>query len=157
MNKAKKEMEKEGKHRGLIKSKPDKKKAGEHIVKAEHYLKATLCLQQNEFSDLCASSLFYVIYQSLLAIAAKFGYESRNQTCTFALIETLIENKQIDLSIDTLKKIVDTQEKDGSSCINIREEYQYGTGLSLETSVYNNLLDLAKEVMEKAKTIIEID
>ena len=38
LKKAEEELKTEGKHRGLIKTEPDKKRALEHIAKAEHDL-----------------------------------------------------------------------------------------------------------------------
>src|SRR3989339_804720 len=48
LNKSKKELEKEGKHRGLIKTNPDLNKAREYIEKAEHYIKATDFLKKGK-------------------------------------------------------------------------------------------------------------
>ena len=79
LNKAEKELKEGDKHRGLIKIKPDVNKARNHLLKADHFLKATIHLKKGNFSDICTSTLFYAIYHSLLAIIAKFGYESRNQ------------------------------------------------------------------------------
>lgn len=157
INKAKKELESDQKHKGIIEINPSKEEAIKHIKKSKHYLKATLKLKETGFSDLCASSLFYAMYHSLLGIIMKFGYESRNQTCTFAVIEALIEDKKIDFDLGMLKKIASSSADNETSSINIREKYQYGTELELDTNVYKNLFELAKEVTEKAETIIESD
>jgi len=39
--------------------------------------------------------------------------------------------------------------------IEIREEYQYGTEIELKEDVYNELLELTKNVLSQAKLIIE--
>src|SRR3989338_11642832 len=95
LRKAEIELKEYGIHRGIVKINPDIEKAREHIKKADHYLSATLYLKKGKFSDISASTIFYAMYHCLLAIAAKFGYESRNQECTFTLINSLIENKKI--------------------------------------------------------------
>ena len=95
LKKAERELKKSGKHRGLIKTNPELEKAREYIKKAEHYLMATDYLKKGNFSDISVSTVFYSMYHCLLAIAAKFGYESGNQECTFALIESLIEDRKI--------------------------------------------------------------
>jgi len=100
------------------------------------------------------------MYQALLAIAAKFGYESRNQECTFALIRSLIEEKKIDFSQNTLEKISTldierSQTTHEQTTVEIREEYQYGTSLAIGENLYKQLLQLTQEVLEKAKEIIE--
>ena len=156
LKKAESELKVEGKHRGLIKIKPDKEKVREYIKKAEHYFNATEYLKKGNYSDISASTIFYSMYHCLLAIAAKFGYESGNQECTFALIYSLIEDEKIKLDLETLKKIseLDTS-KNINTTINIREQYQYGTKLSLDDNTYKELVELAKQILSNTKVIIE--
>jgi uncharacterized protein (UPF0332 family) len=156
LKKAESELKVQGKHRGLIKIKPDKEKAKEYILKAEHYFNATEYLKKGDYSDISASTIFYSMYHCLLAIAAKFGYESGNQECTFALIYALIEDKEIDFSLENLEKISELDaSKNINTTINIREQYQYGTKLSLDDDTYKDLVELAKKVLSNTKVIIE--
>ena len=97
MNKAEKELNETGKHRGLVRVEPDLGKAKDFVSKAEHYLKATEYLKKGDFSDISASTVFYSMYHCLLAIAEKFGYESRNQDCTFHLIHSLLKMARLNL------------------------------------------------------------
>lgn len=46
LKKAGMELEKSGKHRGLVKTRPDAEKAKDYVSKAEHYLKATEYLKK---------------------------------------------------------------------------------------------------------------
>ena len=158
LDKAKKELQEGKKHRGLVDVTPNTEIAREHLAKAEHNLKVTFYLQRGEFTDWCSSSLFYTIYHCFLAILAKFGYESRNQECTFAVIASLIEDGKITLELSDLKKvssmsIIETQESPDSA-ISIREEYQYTTKVSLENKEYQELLQLAKRILDKTKEIL---
>ena len=157
LQKAEKELKEGQKHRGLVIVKPSKEKAREYITKAEHYLQATDYLKKGNFSDISTSTIFYSMYHCLLAIAAKFGYESRNQECTFALILSLIEDKKIDLEQSLIDKIAKLDSKeDENTSMDIREKYQYGTSLSIKDErLYEELFSLAQEVIEKAKVIIE--
>ncbi|MEK6937737.1 MAG: HEPN domain-containing protein [Nanoarchaeota archaeon] len=157
LKKAEKELSVSDKHRGLVQIKPDLEQSKGHIIKAEHYLKAADYLKRGGFSDLSASALFYVMYHSLLAIATKLGYESRNQECTFALISSLIEENKIDFPQELLKKIFsfDELQHQENTCLMIRELYQYGTSLSLSDNIYNEMFNLAKEVISKTKIIME--
>lgn len=155
LNKAKKELQEGKKHRGLLEITPNMKIARDHLAKAEHNLKVTLYLQRGGFTDWCSSSLFYTIYHCFLAILAKFGYESRNQECTFAVIANLIEDDKIIFELSDLEKvsslsITQTQES-SDSAISIREEYQYTTKVSLENNEYKELLQLAKRILDKTK------
>ena len=156
LRKAERELKESKVHKGLIKVNPNIEKSREHIKKAEHYLSATLYLKKGNFSDISASTIFYAAYHCLLAIAAKFGYESRNQECTFALINSLIEDKKINFDKELLHKIssLDVKDKEQTT-IEIREQYQYGTNLTLKDDLYNELLELAKKIIARTKEIIE--
>ncbi len=159
LSKAKKELQEGKKHRGLVKVDADLEKAREHLAKAERNLKVTLCLHRGEFTDWCSSSLFYMIYHCFLAILAKYGYETRNQECTFALITSFIEDKKITLSQEDLEKvstlnITETQESP-ETAVSIREDYQYSTKVSLENKEYQELLQLAKRILDKTKETLE--
>ncbi|MBS3124555.1 hypothetical protein J4437_08070 [Candidatus Woesearchaeota archaeon] len=160
LNKAKKELQEGKKHRGLLKVDTNLEKAREHLSKAERNLKVTIYLQKGGYSDWCSISIFYMIYHCFLAILAKFGYETRNQECTFALIASLIEDKKIIISHDDLEKvstldITETQESP-ETAVNIREYYQYSTKMSLENKEYQELLLLAKSILDKTKETLEI-
>ncbi|HIH47335.1 TPA: HEPN domain-containing protein [Candidatus Woesearchaeota archaeon] len=160
LNKAKKELREGKQHRGLVKVEVDLEKAREHLTKAEHNLKVTLYLQKGGFTDWCSSSLFYVIYHCFLAILVKYGYETRNQECTFALIASLIEDKKITLIQEDLEKVSmlnlkETQESP-DTVVSIREDYQYSTKVSLENKEYQELLQLAKRILDKTKVALEM-
>ena len=157
LRKAEIELKKAGKHRGLIKVKPDLENARAYVSKAEHYLKATDYLKKGDFSDISASTVFYSMYHCLLAIVTKFGYESRNQECTFALIYKLIENNEIDLDKELLNKISTLEPKDSDvkTSTELREKYQYGTQLSIKDDLYKELFELAQNIISKTKEIIE--
>lgn len=95
------------------------------------------------------------MYHCFLAIAAKFGYESGNQTCTIALIEHLNEEGKI--SIDS--KFIDMfkykeKEEKNDSVIEIRENYTYSTKISVNKIKINELIKIAKELIELTKNII---
>ena len=139
LKKAEEEIKEQGRHKGLIKIKPNIEKAKEHILKSEHYFNATEYLKTGDYSDISASTIFYCMYHCLLAIAAKIGYESGNQECTFALIYALIEDNKIEFEKETLDKIsaLDASKNTEQTTIRIREKYQYGTNLSLDDNTYN--------------------
>jgi uncharacterized protein (UPF0332 family) len=157
LEKAKQELNKGEQHRGLIEIKPNKELAKEHIAKAEHYLKASDYLKGGGYSDISASTLFYSVYHCLLAIAIKLGYESRNQECTFALINYLIETNKISLKKELLEKVAVLSKIQGEdeTTRGIREKYQYGTEITLKEEIYNMMAQIAKEFIEQTKKIIE--
>jgi len=156
--KAEKELKEGRMHRGLVDVRPNQGIIRAHIKKAEHNLKAVSRFKEIGYSDWSASAAFYSIYHSLLAIANKFGYESRNQECTFALTYYLIEDGRIPLDKKLLEGIhaIDpekTHEK--PTIIEVREVEQYGVKTSIEGETFNRMLNTAKTILDKTKTIIE--
>jgi len=98
------------------------------------------------------------MYHSLLAIAVKLGYESRNQECTFALMHRLIEDKMINFDKELMDRIttMDPDEAQEKTSVKIREQFQYGTGISMKDDLYNEIFGLAKDVLEKAREIVKM-
>src|SRR3989338_8259591 len=148
LNKAKRELEESSLHRGLVKAEGIEELAKKHITKAEHNLKAALYFEKGGFSDWSASAFFYCIYHCFLAVLRKFGYESRNQECTIAVIEMLKEEGKIPMGqkfIDALK-ITKTEERHESNAISLRENFQYSTDIDFESQEeFNKLVEMCKE------------
>lgn len=160
LRKAEKELQEGKKHRGLVQGEADLGKAREYLAKAERNLKATLYFHRGGFTDWCSSSLFYTMYHCFLALLAKQGYESRNQECTFALIANFIEEKKIPLDREDLEKVsaldIKGTQESPETAVSLREEYQYSTKVSLENKEYQELLQLAKRIIDKTKEIVEM-
>ena len=155
LRKAEKELKESDKHRGLVKIDPDIKQAEEYIKKAQRYILATEYNKKGGYSDVSATTIFFSLYHSLLAIIAKFGYESRNQECTFAVVYSLIEDGKIDFDKETLNGIASMEPKEEKeTSVEVRERFQYGTEFEMEEKLYNNLVKLAKEVLSKAREIV---
>ncbi|MEK6924668.1 MAG: hypothetical protein AABW71_00335 [Nanoarchaeota archaeon] len=165
LNKAKKELEeckklgKRAKHRGLVKSKPDKQESKNHLKKAEENLEFAIQLDKNKYGYKIIESLFYCIYQCFLSIVAKFGYESANQTCTISLVEYLKEDGKIDLDQKFIEmmKYKDEQKEDMYSIIEMREDYTYSSKVSVEEEKIEELVTTCKELLEKTKEIIYLE
>lgn len=155
-----KKAAKEGrKHRGLREQEPDIDTAEDHVKKAEHNLAAMQHLIKGNYTDWAVHASFYARYHCLLAILCKFGYESRNQECTFATIEFLIEQGKIGLTKEELHRIFSTDQRDKletADIVELRERFQYGTETHLETEKIKTLLEQTKEFIEKIKTILQI-
>lgn len=156
--KANKELLEKGYHKGLIHIESNMELARKHLIKSEHNLEAITRFKKIGFSDWSAPAAFYSVYHALLAILAKFGYESRNQECTFAMIYSLIEDKKINLSKELLFEI-NALNLDGHQesprLIEIRELKQYGVSISLDEHSYNRLKRLSRSFLDQVKEIIE--
>lgn len=155
-----KEGERSGeRHKGLKKTAISEEKVKGHIIKAIHNFKAMISFQKTGFSDWSASASFYCLYHCLLALIAKEGFESRNQSCTFALIEDMIERKKVSLTKDELKEIFDkdvTKDLEHSNKImDIRENMQYSIKTSLENKEFIELKKRTKMLFDKIRIDIE--
>ena len=153
LNKAKKEG---SKHRGLKEVSLDDEKSNKHIEKANHNLKAMLYMIEGNFLDWAVSCSFYSMYHCLLAILAKYGYESRNQECTFVAIEYLIKNKKIELDMQLIKKIASFEDNlESEDVLNLREKFQYGTEAAVDDAKINELVRDTKEFVIIVREIIQ--
>jgi len=164
LNKAKKEIEecrklgKRRKHRGLLKSDPDMDEAKKHLAKAEHNLDGITKFKEIGFSDWSMSAGFYCIYHCFLAIAAKFGYESTNQTCTIYLMRFLKEENKINLDVKFIElleygEMGNVGEED--SVIDMREDYTYGVQVSVKDEAkLDELKKTCKEMVDITKEIL---
>lgn len=156
LKKAKKELAENGKHRGLIEISPDKELAYQHIEKAEHNLTAIDYFATGGFSDWSISAGFYCVYHCFLALLAKQGYESRNQECTIATIEYLIEQKKISLDrkfVEALKEYDESKYAE-TNVIELREQLQYGISLASETTQLDKIKQLCKEAINITREIL---
>ncbi|MFH1072728.1 MAG: hypothetical protein V1743_04840 [Nanoarchaeota archaeon] len=157
LKKAKKELEQGIHHRGLVQIPPNPQLADAHIRKAEHNLNAITAFKRIGYSDWSAVAAFYSIYHCFLAIITKFGYESRNQECTFALINHLMETEKISLAADLVREVYKLQleqKQELPTIIEIREIEQYGISISLEEKLFERLLHIALEMLGRTKEIL---
>ena len=142
LNKANREGEK---HKGLRKIRPNKVRADEHLTKARRNLKLVERLIEIKYPDWAVSAIFYSMYHCLLAILWKYGYESKNQSCTFAVIEKLIVDGKINITIDELCNIQESSNGHDGTVVELREYYQYGTDTEVEMDKLRELQKQAKE------------
>jgi len=158
LNKAKAEIAKGELHRGLAKISPNKDEAKRHIAKAEHNIEAFLHNKEGGFYDWTISIGFYVMHHCCLAIITKFGYESRNQECTLALIESLIEEKK--LGEDFRKyleaiKSANSDKKEEEQIQKMREKYQYTPSIEIDVQKVEELLGICQDMIKDTKGIVD--
>jgi len=162
IRKAKKESEecvklgKRIKHRGLLKINSNIEESKKHIKKAEHDFSAVSKFNKGGYSDWSITAGFYCIYHCFLAIAIKFGYESKNQICTIALIESLQNEGKIKINkeIIELMKYEEEQNIHEESIIEAREEYSYGIDLEIKDNKYLDKVEkLCQEMIDATKDI----
>lgn len=163
LNKAGREVEeckkqkKKIRHRGLLKIEPDRKLALAHLEKAKHNLEVFRLLRKNKFSDWSINVGFYILYHCFLAIAIKYGYESKNQTCTIALIEILQEQGKISINKDIIDfmKYNDEGSNHEESIIELREDYTYGIDIEVnDKEQLDRIENLCVEFIDSTKYIV---
>ena len=154
LRKAEKEIRSKGYHRGLVKGEADRRRAEQHIAKAEHNLAAADYFHEGGFSDWSASAFFYCIYHCFLAILQCSGYSSRNQECTIACVEMLRVKGRLSLDrrfIDALKLGVEPV----GSVLGLREHYQYGIELEFsDQAELERLTLLCREMLDRTRDVI---
>src|SRR3989338_4293103 len=149
VKKAEKEIEESRKqkkkvqHRGLRKIEPNRKRAIGHLEKAAHNLEVFNLLRKNNSSDWSITAGFYTLYHCFLAIAVKFGYESRNQTCTIMLMEMLQEEGKIKINPEIIEfmKYEEVENEHENSIIELREDYTYGVELEVKDEKHLNKIE----------------
>ena len=148
-----------GRHKGLKKIDLSEENVKGYLNKALHNFKAMTAFQKIGFSDWSASAAFYCLYHCLLALIAKEGFESRNQSCTFAYVESMIDNKKVSLTKEELKEIFDSDvaEDLGHSkmILDIRENMQYSIKTALEDKEFIELKERTKKLFDKIRKDIE--
>ena len=106
------------------------------------------------FSDWSASVGFYSMYHCLLAVLALRGFESSNQTCTFAAVRLFIE-EGFGFEERLLERIASREPSvHAPSAVHIRESLQYGVSVTLDPDAYEDLLDLVHEVLGRTKQLL---
>jgi len=146
-------------HKGLRKTEVSIEIVQGHIKKAIHNFNAMVNFHRIGYSDWSASAAFYCLYHCLLALISKKGFESRNQSCTFALVESMIENKEIALTREELKEIFDRDVSEdlahSNKILDIRERMQYSIRTSLEEKEFQILIEKTKALFDKIRREVE--
>lgn len=136
--------------RRLVKTKPDLDLAQKHLKKSEYNYSVVQTLEKLKIYDWALNIGFYSIYHCFLAILSKYGYESKNQSCTVTVVLNLIEqnklnlDKELVLQFDTLEV-----EKDMASPT-VRMEREIST-YGVETSINLQHLKKIKELIVKVQ------
>ena len=154
-----KEGEKRERHKGLRKIEPSQERTEGHIKKAIHNFNAIDVFKNAGYSDWSASASFYSLYHLLLALISKKGFESRNQNCTFVLVEDMIDRKEISITKEELKEIFDkdiTEDLEHSTKIlDIRENMQYSIRTEFKEQEFLSLKERTKILFDKLRREIE--
>jgi uncharacterized protein (UPF0332 family) len=154
-----KEGEKGERHKGLRKIQISQETINGHVNKAIHNFNAMDTFYRAGYSDWSASASFYSLYHLLLALLSKKGLESRNQNCTFAVIEDMTDKGEISLTKEELKEIFDkdvTEDlQQSNKILDIRENMQYSVKTALKEQEFLSLKERTKFLFDKLRREVE--
>lgn len=134
----------------LLKTKPDLELAQKHIKKSEYNYGILQTLERLKIYDWALNVGFYSIYHCFLAILAKYGYESRNQSCTITVMLTLINDKKLELDKDLVAQFDTLDIEKNITNPTVRESREIST-YGVETSIDMRQLKKIKELIIKVQ------
>lgn len=136
--------------RRLVKTKPDLELAQKHLKKSEYNHSVVQTLERLKIHDWALNVGFYSIYHCFLAILEKYGYESKNQSCTITVILSLIDQKKLDLDKDLVLQFDTLETEKDMTSPTVRMERELST-YGVETSIDLQRLKEVKELIIKAQ------
>ncbi len=134
--------------RRLVKREPDPILARKHLEKSEYNYSVVQILENLKIYDWALNIAFYSIYHCFLALLSKYGYESRNQSCTITVLLSLIGQKKLNFNKELIL-LFDTLEGNMTSPT-VRRERELST-YGIETSINIQQLNHVKELVLKVQ------
>ena len=120
------------------------------MKKSEYNAEVMKDLEKLKRYDWALNVGFYSIYHCFLAILAKYGYESKNQSCSITALLTLIDEKKIEFDKDLVLQF-DTLEVDKEATKStVRESREIST-YGVKTDIDTGELDKVKELIKKVQ------
>ncbi len=144
--------------RRLVKTKPDMELAQKHVKKSEYNYGVVLALERLKIYDWALNIGFYSIYHCFLAILAKYGYESRNQSCTISVLLNLINEKKLDLNKDLVAQFDTFEVEKSATNSTVRESREvstYGVETSIDLQQLKRVKELVLNVQRETIRILE--
>ena len=154
-NNARKDEDKGKKHKGLLFTQPDNKKAEEYIKKAKKNLEICEIYKQMRLDYKIPEEWFYTLYYCALTILSKFGVESRSQRCTALFLKYLKDKKLIEYDEEFIDRITVYSDKEEKSDVDQREEARYGSSVKSEEILhkYSPMMNICKKAIDQAEEI----
>ncbi len=143
--------------RRLTKIKPNLDLAQKHLKKSEYNYGVMQTLEKLKIYDWALNTGFYSIYHCFLAILLKYGYESKNQSCTITLLLSLIVQNKLNLDRDLVLQFDTLEiEKDliGPTVRTEREISTYGVETSIDLQQLKKIKELIVKVQRETIRIL---
>lgn len=136
--------------RRLIKEKPDLDLAQKHLEKSKYNYNVVQTLERLKIYDWALNIGFYAIYHCFLGILWKYGYNSKNQSCTITVLLKLIEDKKLNLNKDLVSQFDTLDVEKNLTNPTVRQEREIST-YGVETSIDLDQLKKIKELVLKVQ------
>ena len=149
--------EKKGKkHKGLLITPPDDKKAEEYLAKAKTNLELCDLYKEKGFDYKIPEEWFYTLYYCALAILSKFGIESRSQKCTAAFLRFAKDHSLVEYDDEFIDRITVYSAKEEKSDVDERETARYSSSIKSEevASKYRYMADICKKAISQCEEIV---
>jgi len=156
---AKKSEEKHKKHKGLLVTDKDDKKAEEYVEKAKTNLRTCELFKANKLDYKIPEEWFYTMYYCALAILSRFGIESRSQKCTALFLRYVKDRGLIDYDDEFIDRITVYSTKEEKTNVDEREDARYGSSISSQAILekYNLMMDVCKRCISQCEEEIFSD
>jgi len=141
----------------LVKKIPDLDLAQKHLKKSEYNYGVVQTLEKLKIYDWALNIGFYSIYHCFLAILSKYGYESKNQSCTITVLLNLIEQKKLNLDKELVLQFDTLEVEKDMTSPTIRMEREisaYGVETSIDLQLVKNVKELIIKVQRETIKIL---
>ncbi len=118
----------------LIKIEPNADLAKRHIIKSEYNYLVLLDLERLKKYDWALNVGFYAIYHCLLALLTRYGYQSKNQTCTVAALLDLVDKGELDFDRELIAQFDNLDAEKSTTDLTVRESRELST-YGVETNI----------------------
>ena len=142
----------------LIKTKPDIELAQKYLKKSEYNYNVMQALENLKIYDWALNVGFYSIYHCFLAILAKYGYESKNQSCTITVLLKLVQEKKLALDKDLVAQFdtLDIEKNITNPTVReSRETSTYGVDTGIDLQQLKKIKELIIKVQRETIKILE--
>jgi uncharacterized protein (UPF0332 family) len=140
-----------------MKTGPDLELARIHLKKSEYNYDVSQRLEKLKVYDWALNVGFYAVYHCFLGILAKYGYASRNQSCTITALLKLIDDKMLDFDRDLVFQFdtLDVEENMVNPTVRIEREIStYGVDTSIDLEQLKRLNELILKVQKETIRIL---
>ncbi len=135
--------------RRLIKEKSDLDLAQKHLEKSKYNYSVLQTLERLKIYDWALNVGFYAIYHCFLGILWKYGYNSKNQSCTRTVLLKLIEDKKLNFDKEIVSQFDTIDFEENLINPTVRQKREIST-YGVETSID---LEQLKEIKRLILTI----